>query len=359
MTEEYQHQPDYAAAPGQILAEYLEEYSISQAEFARRCGRSAKLISEIISGKAPLEPETALQFEKILSLSAHAWLGLERNYRLHLAREKASIEAESWIKSFPSSVLVKLGIFKKQDSFEEKMNKLLAFFGVGSIDAWNRFYRSAQVFHRHSPTFQSNVHSLALWLRQGELEAESLQCQDYSKSLFKNCLKEVRALTRESLQAAIRGTQEICQEAGVAVVLVPKISGVALSGAARWLTPKKALIQLSMRHKTNDHLWFTFFHEAAHILLHSKKLCFLDDKLKEDVGVEREANKLAENMLIPKPEWNRFLNEGEFTPSTIETFASQQQIAPGVIVGRLQHNKLIGWQSLNSLKVRLESSDWV
>jgi HTH-type transcriptional regulator/antitoxin HigA len=44
-----------------------------------------------------------------------------------------------------------------------------------------------------------------------------------------------------------------------------------------WLTPNKPLIQLSLCGKTNDRFWFTFFHEVAHILLHSKEEIFLDE----------------------------------------------------------------------------------
>ena len=49
------------------------------------------LISEIISGTAPVEAETALLFEKELGLAASIWLGIERDYRLHQTRK---IEAQ-------------------------------------------------------------------------------------------------------------------------------------------------------------------------------------------------------------------------------------------------------------------------
>ena len=70
----YRYEPDYAVAPGAVLAEMLDALEMSHAEFARRCGRSAKLISEIIAGKAPVEPETALQFERVLGVEAAVWL---------------------------------------------------------------------------------------------------------------------------------------------------------------------------------------------------------------------------------------------------------------------------------------------
>ena len=83
----YQYNPDYAVPPGWVLDERLDVQGMSHAEFAGRCGRSPKLISEIISGKAPLDPETALQFEKVLGVDASIWLGIESEYKLHRAAE--------------------------------------------------------------------------------------------------------------------------------------------------------------------------------------------------------------------------------------------------------------------------------
>ena len=82
MAATYRYQPDYAVPPGSLLKEYLAARSFSNAEFARRCGRSAKLISELVAGKAPVEPTTALQFERVLGMDARIWLGIEADYRL-------------------------------------------------------------------------------------------------------------------------------------------------------------------------------------------------------------------------------------------------------------------------------------
>lgn len=90
-TETYPYEPDYAVPPGWILEEHLEAQGLSLAAFARRCGCSPKLIGEIVAGKAPIEPGTALQFERVLGLDAHIWLGIESDYRLHKAREAAAL----------------------------------------------------------------------------------------------------------------------------------------------------------------------------------------------------------------------------------------------------------------------------
>ena len=114
-------------------------------------------------------------------------------------------------------------------------------------------------------------------------------------------------------------------------------------------------IQLSLRYKTNDHLWFTFFHEAAHILLHGKKLIFLDTG-KNEGNTEKEADNWAADFLIPPKKYQTFLEEGSLSKSSIAEFAGEVGIAPGIVVGRLQHDGLLKFSQCNDLKARFE---WV
>ena len=83
----YRFEPDYAASPGEILAEYLEVREISQGEFAQLCGRDPELISGIIAEEVPVDAATAAEFERALGLAAHIWRGIEESFRNHLARK--------------------------------------------------------------------------------------------------------------------------------------------------------------------------------------------------------------------------------------------------------------------------------
>ena len=356
VTATNQFSPDYAVPPGWILEERLEVEGISHAEFARRCGRSPKLISEIISGKASLEPGTALQFEKVLGVDASIWLGIESEYRLHRAREaEAHLAAasEQWLKAFPVQDLVRRGCFQRPESDTDAVSKLLAFFRVGSVDAWTARYGLANVAYRHSPKFKSNEVALATWLRLGEIEAEGQACAEYNESRFRHATRTIRGLTREPIDEALQQTERLCNETGVALALVRPLPKTALSGAARWLSPRKAVIQLTARHKSDDHLWFSFFHEAAHILLHSKKGIFVDEANGDDDGLEAEANEWASNILIPKSAWEQFVATSPRSAHVVTAFAEEQGIAPGIVVGMLQHKGFLPWTHLNGLKVRL------
>ena len=351
-----QYSPDYAVPPGWVLQERLEAEAVSHAEFARRCGRSPKLISEIISGKAPLLPETALQFEKVLGVDASVWLGIESDYRLHRARDAEAQDAAAsaeWVKTFPVRDLVKRGCIERPESKVDAVSKLLAFFRVGSIGAWNTRYGLANVAYRHSRSFKSNEAALATWLRLGEMEAQRQECAEYNETRFKHAVRNIRGLTREPIVEALQRTARLCNEAGVALALVPPLPGTALSGAAWWLSPRKAVIQLTARHKSDDHLWFTFFHEAAHVLLHSKKDIFVDEANGDDAALEAEANEWASNVLIPKQAWQHLVDAAPRSAHVVRAFADEQGIAPGIVVGVLQHKGVVPWTHLNGLKVRL------
>ena len=351
-----QYRPDYAVPPGWVLQERLGAEGISHAEFARRCGRSPKLISEIIAGKAPLEPGTALQFEKVLGVDASVWLGIESDYRLHRAREaeaEAAAAAANWAKAFPVRDLVKRGCIERPKSETDAVSKLLAFFRVGSIDAWTARYARANAAYRHSPSFGSSEAVLATWLRLGELEAERQECAEYNEGRFKHAIRAIRGLTREPIEVALQRTAQLCNEAGVALALVPPLPKTALSAAAWWLSPRKAVIQLTARHKTDVHLWFSFFHEAAHLLLHSKKGIFVDEADGIDAEHEVEANEWASNTLVSKRAWDRFVATSPRSQRAVRAFADEQGIAPGIVVGMLQHKGLLPWTHLNSLKIKL------
>ena len=371
-----QYNPDYAVPPGWVLEDELEEMGFSQAEFARRCGRSAKLISEIISGKAPIAPQTAIQFDRVLGGGADIWLRLESAYRLQLARQgeaKAAAESAEWAKQFPIKELVERGLFSKPSSASATVDTLLSFFGVGSVDAWQSKYSITAVAFRHSPSFESKRPSLATWLRLGEIEAEQTECSDYNKVTFEQSLRQIRFLTQTVTGETFTEAQNLCKQSGVVLSFTKPFPGVALSGAAWWLAPQKPIIQLSARHKTDDHLWFSLFHEAAHILLHGKKLqdkkqVFIDgvrgrpaNSESEESQAEAEANEWAGDFLIPRAEWDKFA--GAFSGGTagVRQFAKEQGIAPGIVVGRLQREGLLPWGSrLNGLKRKLvwtESSD--
>ncbi|TET44829.1 addiction module antidote protein, HigA family [candidate division TA06 bacterium] len=351
-----QFDPDYAVHPGEILEETLEARGMKKTSFAVRCGLSAKTVSQIISGKAPVTPETAIQFERVLGVSAAVWSNLNTFYDLHMARVSARKRLEKqvrWAKSFPLTELVRRGIIEKPTNAVDAVEKLLNFLGVGSVDAWQERQQQlveASVAYRHSPSFESAPESVAVWLRVGIIRAARIDARPYSKAKFKSALEEIRTVTSQPAKVFGPKMKELCRQAGVALVFVSEFPGTHLSGATCWLNKDKALILLSLRHKRDDHLWFSFYHEAAHVLLHGKKKVFLDETKRMQGGMESKADSFAANALIPERDYLAFVSQERFSKNSIMIFAKRIGIAPGIVVGRLQHDGKIPHWWHNDLK---------
>ena len=348
-----EYYPDVVSAPGETLLEILEEREMTQVGLAERTGRPIKTISEIINGKTAITTETALQFEKVLGVPAGFWINRERNYREWKAREAERVELEKclpWMKYFPIRNMIRMGWIKKFDDDITQLIELLSFFSIASPEQWKPIWETANVNYRRSPAYAADRYIASAWLRKGELEAQQIQCAPYDATRFRTALSKIRSLTTSGPEEFVPAMTKLCAEAGVAVVFVHELPRLQTSGATRWLTPTKAMIQLSLLYKRDDQLWFTFFHEAGHILFHGKRDIFLEGTGVED-DKEDEANQFAADTLISPAEYRRFNPRKEhFSAAEVNDFAEQIGIAPGIVVGRLQHDKYLPITHLNGLK---------
>ena len=349
-----EYMPDSVSPPGETLIETLERLEMSQTELAKRMGRPIKTLNEIIKGKAAITPETALQLEKVLRIPARFWNNRERLYRESLAREMEQArlrEDLTWLKSLPIPEMIKNRWIAKEGNKIEQLATVLQFFGVAGVAQWRKIWTEPLVAYRESPVFKSKLGALSAWLREGELEAQQLECSLYKKTAFKERLSAIRELTKEPApDTFVPLLVALSAQAGVAVVFIPELQGVKVSGATYWLTAHKPVIQLNLRYKTNDHLWFTFFHEAAHILLHEKRLIVEDLDGKRDI--EDDANTFSGNFLIDQKKYQKFVTTNRrFSKTSVKTFAEEIDIAPGIVVGRLQHDRYIPFTHLNDFKI--------
>lgn len=349
----YKYEGDAASAPGDTLRETLDALGMSQSDLSHRTGLTPKTISGIINGKEPLSQQTALQLETVLGVPASLWNNLERQYQEYRAR---SVQAEQmraqkgWLRKFPMRQLLEWAWVERCDDVAQQVLALLRFFGCSSPGQCETYLQYSAVQYRTSAKFSADEYALSAWLRRGEIMGQQLQCSAYDAAAFRNVLQEARHLSTEKPQEFVLQFQSLCARAGVAVVFVRELPRIRASGATRWLTPDKVLIQLDLRYKTDDQLWFSFFHEAGHVLLHGKRQVFVDGPDGEQNELEQEANKFASDMLIPPTAYSSFVERGHFTTAVVTSFAREHGVAPGVVVGRLQHEGHIKHSMLNILK---------
>lgn len=353
----HRYEPDVVFPPGDTLAEVLEDRDMTQTQLAKRTGLSAKHVNQIINGSAPITTETALLLERATGVAARVWSNLEIAYREHELRkeeESTLLQDLGWLEELPVKELIKRGKVEPSDRPVDVLRSVCKFFGVANRHAWDLLWHKPTAY-RTSKAFKSDPGAVAAWLRIGELEAAEIECEPFDRALLMTSLEELRALTldREPKRwwPILRDT---CANAGVAVVAEPEVKGARINGAARWLAPDKALVQLSLRHRWSDIFWFTFFHEMGHLLIHSKKDAFIND-VGTHGGAEQEADGFASQVLIPRrhePQLVQLSTEGD-----VIEFAEALGISPGIVVGRLQHDKLWPFNRGNDLKQRFVFSD--
>jgi addiction module HigA family antidote len=331
------YQPDYAVTPGESLKELIDSLSMSQKEMATRLEMTEQSLVRILKGDQPITYETAERLEMVTGTPASFWNNLEALYREQLAKiaQYDRLEAEiEWLDIIPLAVLRKRGRLSKTRDKTTQLKEVLGFFGVSSVSAWHDIWGQPAVAARRSKCFESRPGHAAVWIRLGELEANNIECAPYDRTKFKESVFNIRGLTLESPEVFANKMRRECAKAGVALAFIPEISKVPWSGATKWITPNKAMILLNLRGKKEDKFWFSFFHEAYHVLYDGKKGLYINDGKQADER-EKQADAFAAEILIPA-EYNdviRVIRSHE----ELQEIAAELEIATGIVAGRFQH----------------------
>ena len=333
----YAFDPDYAVPPGQTLEEVIESLGMTQKELALRTGLTEQSIIRILSGEQAISYDTATKLEMVTAVPARMWNNLEMLYREQLSKLKFKQqlqEHDSWLSTIPIKDLKERGILPETDDRLELVQETLRFYGVSSVEAWQELWNSPKVAARRSNCFESLPGPASAWIRLGELQAQEIECAPFNASKFAEALQTIQTLTIRKPEEFCPLLNALCSEAGVALALVPKCKKVPWNGASKWLTPEKALIVLNIRGKGEDIFWFSFFHEAYHILQGKKKQLYIAD----NSGIDHEeiqADTFAANMLIPK-KYNQRIADMT-TKAEIIHLANELGISPGIVAGRYRH----------------------
>ncbi len=383
MTIRNEYVPNYAVHPGRILLDVLETRKITQVELAKRTGISTKHISQIINGLKPVTPTTALSLERVLGTPAYVWSNLNARYQLfQTERERIKLdenkENKEWVNKFPITWLKKNGyIDNKKAQKGEIVNQVLSFFGVANKESFDPSYGACAINYRKTSDDKSSSESVATWIRVGELKTLGKWSNNYNRDLFESNLAEIKKLIKYDVENdSIDKMKKLCADSGVVFVIVQGIPKTGCWGATKWLSKNKVMLLLSLRNRYDDFFWFTFFHEAGHIILHKNDEIIIDtngiEKNNNLNEKEEEANKFARKILIPDDAYESFKDEikpilniikstdtndlKKFTKTNdlkkeIIKFAESNNIAPSIVLGRLQFDDLIDYRTiLNDLK---------
>lgn len=351
--------PPVVYHPGETLKEKLEELNMSIKEFAIRTSKPEKTIYAVINGQSSITPDMAIAFEKVTGIPMHMWLKGQRRYDEYKAEKKQEEKLSAlhnWAKSFPLQTMQRYRWISFDNSIQSSVNAILSFFQVSSEQGWKDYYFNQQlkIAFRISLNATKEPYAISAWLRQGEIQASQMSVTTFDVTNLKKVLPSLKELCTKQPDDFIKQLQGLCASVGIKLLLTQRLPKAPISGATRWIHDSPC-IQLTDRYKRNDAFWFTFFHEVGHIILHGKKDIFLEDTEYSDKEQKKEdeADHFASEILLPIEQENEIIQHGNYSESTILTYAEKFNVHPAIIVGRLQHRGIIPYSLLQNLKVNI------
>jgi len=160
----------------------------------------------------------------------------------------------------------------------------------------------------------------------------------------------IREVARLSfLDEGPRLVKEFLNKSGIHFIIVPHLRGTHIDGAVMRLVDGTPVVALTLRHDRIDNFWFCLCHELAHISLHFKDNendCFFDDLDVEGDSLEKKADKLVRDSLIPPENWQKISHNP--TKNCIYDLASKLRIHSAIIAGRIRYEKH-NWHIFSSL----------
>ena len=329
--------------------------------------RPEQAISEIVQGTKQITPETAYELAQAFGTSAAFWMNLESNYRLHLAEQRPkddSIARRGQLYDLaPLREMSKRGWIELTEDVEELQRRVLAVLGMTSLTAVPTLAANL----RHSAERTSEVKAEIAWAKRVEWLAREQSVASYDRERL---YREIPTLLRyaQKLEDVSQVPQALLA-LGVHFLFVPHLAKTYLDGAAFWVA-EHPVVALTLRHDRLDYLWFTLLHELADVLLEHPGVYL--DQLYKDHGVleealmqvEAAANQRARDWLLDPEALEAFRQNAQphFSREAIETFAAAQARHPTVVLGRLQHEGVVGYSHLRSwlsqFKVRAYLEPW-
>ena len=350
--------PDWVSAPGESIRDALAFRNLSIEDFGAQIGLSMHDTGQLLTGDIEIDASMADVLSITPGPSRQFWLSRECFYRERLGNGGRGANTD--FSGFKSSLPIKdMKAFGWLAEFQGRSDDdaVRAFF-EDTPGAWMATGTALveQVRFRTSFAHKTNPAAVAAWLRQGVRLARQLDCARWNPQELVDALNSIRVLTRlKKPSEFFPRLVEIGRQCGVAFVFARTPTGCRASGATHFDTADKAIVQLSFRHRSDDHFWFTVFHEIGHLLLHPNSPLFVEGQDYEMTEEESEANDFASSILIPTEFESELASVERRDYRAMMRLARRMQISPGILVGQMQHRGHLQPGQMNFLKERY---DW-
>lgn len=346
---------DWFSKPGDSIRAVMQRRLLTAEQVADKLDGGIALLRSLLDGSHQIDRKVAEGLAGVLGASPAFWLKRQENFEKAVDRAVAAVaddDIDDFIQNVPAPGKKPKGKMNEARRAEE-VRKRLVYFSVPNPKSWNEHYGRliGRTDFRSSPAYETKEEAVLLWLRRGELEADLIKTRDWKVGNLEDRLQAIKELSMlKAPEQFLPKVRILLAEAGVALAVVKAPNGCRASGATRLVTPDKAMILVSFRHRSDDHFWFTLFHEIGHLVLHhAQTFVDTDEMLLDDR--EDEANLYARRCIVPDEKMDEFEALTEDRDRVLR-FSVRSKIAAGLTVGQMQKRRMIGPDKLNYLKRR-------
>lgn len=341
MSNYIEYNDTIAFHPGYYIKEIVEESGLTQEDFAKRLDTTPKNLSLLIRGEQSLSIDIAMKLSRMIGTSVNYWLNLQNAYDALIAEFKSAEELEEERKVFAyfdyKYFRDNYGLPDLPRRKDEQIKQVREFLNVATLSVFTKRdmavnFRSSTVEITEASTVKANV-----MVQIATNKALKMNAPKFNKKKFEDAVKYALTLTRnhERFYPLIKKT---FFEAGVIFVILPNISGSKTNGATKKIGDN-IMLMVNDRRLNADSFWFTLFHEIGHIVKGDYGISF-----EKEAGEQEEAaDRYAEDSLIPPDRYQEFTLSGKFDLYSIREFANQIERDPGIVLGRLQNDGIIGF----------------
>lgn len=345
--------------PGYYVADIIEDMGINQEEFATRMGTTGKTLSKLVNGQCNISNDLAYKLSMMLGTSVDIWLNLQAAYdqkKIEIEQQQQLDEQERIVAMIDYSYFVKVAKLAETKKASEKIANLCSFFKVSDLRIMLEPEFLVNFRTGISVVDEKNLINARAWLQTAMNFSKNIPVGEFDAAKLKAALPEIRAMTQQDPGVFLPRLKEIFAECGVAFVLLPHLKNSGIHGAVKWSDPNHVLLALNDRRCYADTFWFSLFHEIKHVLQRKTKTVFISSDLKEleriNKELEEDADKFAQDYLIPPAAYKEFSPSFYTSDAEIKAFAKKIGVHPGVVAGRLQHDKVIAQNRCSRLKAR-------
>ena len=335
--------------PGYYIKELVEESGLTQEDYAKRLDTTPKNLSVLLRGEQSLSNDIAMKLSRLTGTTIGYWLNLQKAYDTLVAEFESEKELKEERKVFDyldyKYFRANFGLKDYPRNKNAQIIETRKFLRISTLSALKKKDMAVN-FRSASKVSEANIIRANVMVQISTNIALEKEAPKFNKKKFEKATEYALTQTN-NYKNFYENIRNAFLDAGVILVILHNVPGSNTNGATKKIGDN-IMIMVNDRRLRADTFWFTLFHEIGHIHNGDYGISFDKEKGK----IEELADEFARNLLINPDEYRDFIRAKRYDVASIKSFAEKINRDPGIVLGRLQNDEIVGYtdKALNSLR---------